>query len=154
MPAIISSTMVPRTCSLRQLLAVELGLEQKRRQVVAGLSPVLGDALVHVVVDLAGRDHRLALLGRHVDVLEDLMDEPPEDVGVLLRKAEHADDHPHRDVLGVVDGGIELGRGRPLASSSSPAQFAGEGLEGRDAFRCERRQQHAPGHGVERAGRR
>ena len=42
------------------------------------------------------------------------MDELAEDVGVLLGEAEHLHDHAHRDVLRVVDRGVDLvlARGR------------------------------------------
>jgi hypothetical protein len=38
--------------------------------------------------------------------LEDLVDDEAEVVGVLEREAEHLGDHPHRDVLRVLDGGV------------------------------------------------
>ena len=85
MPAIISSTIVPRDVIGVELLAVELGFEQERREVVARLGEMLLDARVDVLVELAVVYLRLALLGRHVDVLEHHADEAAEDVGVLLR---------------------------------------------------------------------
>ena len=74
---------------------------------------------VDVVVELAFVDQRLALLGRQVDVFEHQVDEAAEDVGVLLREAEHLRDDAQRDVLRVVDRGVDLRAGRRCASSSS-----------------------------------
>ena len=54
-----------------------------------------------------------------IDVLEDHVDEPAEDVGVLLREAEHLHDHPQRDVLRVVDRGVDRVGFPAVASSSS-----------------------------------
>ena len=58
-------------------------------------------------VELAFPLEYLALLGRHVDVFEDDLDQAAEEVGVFLREAEHPHDHAHGDVLRVVDRGVE-----------------------------------------------
>ena len=117
-----------------QLLAVELGADEERGEVVARLGPVRRDLGVHIGVDLAVGDQGQALLRGHVHVFEHLLDEVAEDVGVLLWETEHADDDAQRDVPGVLDGGVELG-------------LAGGGVE---QLRCERREEHPARHGVER----
>jgi hypothetical protein len=136
-----------------QLVAVELRLEQEGGEVVARLGEVFLDARVDVLVELAAVDLRLPFLGRHVDVLEDHADEPPEDVGVLLREAEHLDDHAQRDVLCVVDRRVDhvLPRRRV---EQLVAQFARERCQRSDRLRCERREQQPPCERVERRVRR
>ena len=65
-----------------QLVAVDLGLEQERGEVVPRVREVLLDARVEVRVELARVDVRLAFLGRGVDVFDHHADEAAEDVGV------------------------------------------------------------------------
>ena len=101
-----------------ELLAVELRVEQERREVVLRVRDVLGDAVVEVAVELALVLLRLALLGRRVDVFDDHADEAAEDVGVFGGEAEHLHDHAHRDVLRVLERGVErrlAGRSRRAA---------------------------------------
>ena len=132
-----------------ELAAVELRFEQERGQVVLRVREVLVDAGIHVLVELARLHQRPALLDGLVDVLEHHADEPPEDVGVLLREAEHPHDHPERDVLGVVDRRVDH-RAAGGGVQQVDAELAGQRLEGLDALGRERGQQQAPRQGVER----
>ena len=62
-------------------------------RIVAWCGSMFRYAGVEVGVDLVLEDG-LTLFGRHIHVLEHVMDEPAKQVGVLQGKAEHADDHP------------------------------------------------------------
>ena len=133
----------------QQLGAVELGLEQERGEVVLRFGEMLVDTGLEVRVELTLVDLRLTLLGRRVDIFEDQPDEPAEHVGIRLREAEHADDDAQRNVLRVLDGGVDhvLARGRV---EQLLAQRARERLERGDRLRRERGQEQPPRHRVER----
>ena len=97
--------MVPTTWSSLDLLAVHLGVEQEGGEVVAGVGDVVLDLLAQVLEE---RHHPLgALLEREGHALEHVVHEAAEAVGVLLGEAEHVGDDPHRDVLGVLLGGVD-----------------------------------------------
>ena len=107
MPAIISSTIVPRTCSVSSLRPSEFRVQQEASEVVPLVLPVVGDLFVEIVFHLVLINDRLALVVRGSHVFQDEPYEAAEAVGVLLWEAEHVDHHPQRDVLDVLDGGVK-----------------------------------------------
>ena len=87
----------------------------------------------------SGRTRRSSPRGPpgYVDALEDVVDELAEHVVVLHREAEHAGDHVDRDVLGVLQGGVDDGlAGRRFAHvvEALPAQHADLRLPGSICF--------------------
>jgi hypothetical protein len=127
-PAIISSTIVPTMWSGSSFCP---SISASRRNVVRssrGCARVLLDPGVDVQADLVALLQRATVLLAQVHLLDHLVDEAAEDVGVLLREAEHLDDHPDRDVLRVVDRGVELRRAGGGVEQVA-AQRACEGLE-------------------------
>jgi hypothetical protein len=136
-----------------KLLAVELGIQQERREVVARILEVFLDAVVEVDVELAALDHGLPLFGTLADVLEHHADESPEQIGVRLRKPEHLRNDPQRDVLRVVNGCVELRLARD-AVQKLVAKRAGVRLVLGDLLGAERGQQDATRHLMKRRIRR
>ena len=98
-------------------LAVDLGVEQERDEVVARVGDVILDLRLQVVEQLLHADGPLLQRERHA--FEHVVDEAAERVGVLLGQAEHVGDHAHRDVLGVVARGVDDVAGRRMSSISS-----------------------------------
>ncbi len=88
-----------------ELAAVQLGVDEVRREVLARVVEVVADLREQVVEQLPhARD---ALLRRQVDAFERVLDELTEPRAVLRREPEHVGDDPHGDVLGVVAGGVD-----------------------------------------------
>ena len=77
-----------------------------------------------------------------------------EAVGVLLREPEHVGDHPHRDVLGVLDRGVDHVRLPIERGQQRVAVLAGGRLDPLDRLRREGGEQQAAGGVVERRVRR
>ncbi len=118
MPAMSSRAIVRATWNEVERLAVELGLEQEGDEVVARVGDVVLD--VRLRYSKSAMKPPDPLLEREGDALEHVVHELPELVAVLLRQAEHVGDDPHRDVLGVVIGGVH--DVLPLVASSSSWQ--------------------------------
>ena len=92
----------------RELLAFHLRVEQERDEVVARVLHVVGDVAVEVRVELHELGH--AVLGALVaDVAEDEVHPSAELVGVLQREPQHLGDDEHRDVLAVLERGVDIG---------------------------------------------
>jgi hypothetical protein len=89
----------------RQLVAVDLRLDQERGEVVPGVGDMVFDLGVHEGVDVG--EPLVPLVGGQVDLFQDQADDAAEGVCVLLAEAEEPDDDPHRDVPGVLEGGVE-----------------------------------------------
>ena len=126
-------------------------LQQVRREVVAWVLAVVGDLAVEVVVERL--EAGLADLGLAVDALQRVVDELAEEVVVLQREAEHPGDDVHRDVLGVLLGGVDDGlAGDDVAHvvEALAAEPADLGLPRLDLLGRERRQQEPAGEAVER----
>ena len=120
MPATISSTIVPRDVLGVQLVAVELGLEQERREVVLGLGEVLVDARLEVGVELALVDLSPCRSSADRSTSSRIMRMKRRKMSASsCGEAEHLHDHAHRDVLRVVDRGVERASCPSSASSSS-----------------------------------
>ena len=136
---------------VRQLVAVELDVEEVGDEVVARFDTVALDVLVEVL--LGALEAQSTLLRGPVDALERVVHEPAELLVVLDRQPEHARDHVDRDVLGVLLGGVDDGLARrDLAHvvEALPAQFANLRLPRLDLLGRERRQQQPAGQTVER----
>ncbi len=88
-----------------ELLAIQLGVDQVGREVITRVIDVLADLVVEVVEEWT--QALAALFRRQVDGAEHVLDELREQGRVLLGKPEHVADHPHRDVLRVVLGGVD-----------------------------------------------
>lgn len=85
-------------------LTVNFGGQQVADHVVAGVRLALVDSVPEEAVDLLAVLHPDLRIGQAE--LEHAANPLDELVRALLTDAEHVRDHPHRDLLGVVDGGI------------------------------------------------
>ena len=120
-----------------QLLAVDLRVEQERRQVVAGVVLVVLD-LGHEVL-LHRNEGFDALFQGQVDGFGDDVDHLDELLGVLGRKAQHLADDPGGNELGVTERTVDdLFADHVIEQPVT--ELANLGLEGVDDARRERRQ--------------
>ena len=121
-----------------------------------GSARVLGDLGVHVVVDLALVDDiACRSSGDMVDVLEHQVDEAAGSRSASsCGKPSMPDDHPDRNVLGVLDGGVELGPAFGPASSSSRHRSRVNGSRAAIGLGANAGSSIRAGHGVERRDRR
>ena len=123
MPAIMSSTIVPRTCSSCSLLPSISAC--RRNEVRSSRGRARWSSIwAFMYSSMSPLSIMASLFGRLIDGFEHLVDESPEDVGVLLGEPEHLHDYPDRDVLGVFDGRVELGAGPPR-TPAGPGRASG-----------------------------
>ena len=150
MPAIISSTIVPPTWSGSSCWPSISASSRKVVRSSRGSARWSSIWAVEVGVELARRSARCAAPAAVSTSSSTMWMNSRKMSASSCGEAEHLDDDPHRDVLGVVDRGVDLGRCPSIASSSSRQSARVNGSSAAMAFGRERGQQQAAGLVVER----
>ena len=135
---------------VHQFVAIEFGLEQERGEIVAWVGHVIGDLIVEVRIERLSFDQTfVVILGDGDAFLKDEVDHVSKVIGIFGWEAEHLGDDAQRNVLGVLDSGIDNVFAFERIEQVV-AELASEWLERVDLAGSERGQQQTTRHCMER----